>query len=79
MGRTYAGILGVTAFATVVARGILGGGSLEATLQGACGCLFVFAAIGFVAGQMAALIVSDSVRAKFATELQAAEAVANRE
>ena len=78
MGRTYAGILGLTAFTTLVARGVLGGGSLESTLRMASGGLFVFAAIGFVAGHIAASIVSDSVRAKFAAELQAVEPGANR-
>ena len=78
MGRTYAGILGLTAFTIAVARGLLGGGSLDGTLWMASGCLFVFAAIGFVAGQIAASIVSDSVRAKFAAELQATEPSGNR-
>ena len=74
MGRSYAGILGPLAFATVVLRGLLAGNGAEGTLQTACLAMFAFAALGYVLGRAAALIVDDSVRAGFRAELQAIEA-----
>ena len=73
MGRYYAGVLGPLAFGTLVFRGLIYGGSIESTLQMACLGLFAFAAIGFVAGQIASTVVEDSVRTKFALELQSQE------
>lgn len=73
MGRTYAGILGPLAFTIVVARSLLAGGGSETTLLLACVCLFMFAAIGYVVGQLADSIVFDAVKAKFDEELQARE------
>ena len=71
MGRSYAGILGLTAFLAVMARGIVTGGSVDATLQNACIGLFLFAAVGAVIGRMAAGVVENAVRGKFAKELAA--------
>jgi len=65
MGRAYAGILGPLAFGLVVARGVLAGGSVEATLLAASASLFVFAALGYVAGQTADYLIRDSVRGQF--------------
>jgi hypothetical protein len=73
MGRSYAGILGPLAFATAVARGLVEGHGAEATLQTACLALFAFAALGYVLGRVAALIVDDSVRAAFRVELETIE------
>ncbi len=76
MGRNYAGILGPVAFATVVARGLLDGSGLEPTLKLACVCLFGFAALGYVIGQIGGRVVSDSVKAQFdkqLADLQASE------
>ena len=73
MGRYYAGVLGPLAFGTLVFRGLIHGGSIESTLQAACLGLFAFAPIGYVAGQVASFIVEDSVRSKFALELQPKE------
>jgi hypothetical protein len=72
MGRSYAGILGPLAFATAVARGLVEGQGAEATLQ-ACLAMFAFAALGYVLGRAAALIVDDSVRAGFRAELASLE------
>ncbi len=65
MGRSYAGILGPLAFATVIVRGLLAGADVIATLKTASAALFVFAAVGYVAGRVAAGIVRDSVHAKY--------------
>ena len=72
-GRTYAGILGPLAFTIVVARTLLGGGGVETTLLLASGCLFIFAGIGYVVGQIADGIVFQAVKVKFDEELEARE------
>ena len=45
MGRNYAGILGLLAFATLVARGLMHHSSDASTLTSAASMLFVFAGI----------------------------------
>lgn len=74
MGGSYAGILGFIAFITAVARGWLNAESVEATLLVAWLSLLVFAAVGFVVGQLAGWIVENSVRADITAELDAQEA-----
>jgi hypothetical protein len=71
MGRTYAGILGPLAFTTVLARTLIDQNASLATLQAATCCLFVFAAIGYVAGRIADSIVGDLVRTRLNEELAA--------
>jgi len=71
MGRSYAGILGPLAFALIVARGAIGGWALEPTLLSASGAVFLFAGIGYVAGQTAEFLVSQSVRAQFQAAMAA--------
>ena len=70
MGRVYAGILGPLAFATILARSLVDGAGVESTVKIATVCLFAFAAIGYVAGRIADLIVTESVRTRFQAELQ---------
>ena len=65
MGRAYAGILGPLACAIVIARGVVGGSGVHATLLAACGGLFAFAALGYVVGQVADYLIRDSVRSQF--------------
>ncbi len=65
MGRAYAGILGPLAFATILARSLIEGGNVEATLKVATLCLFLFAAIGFIVGQIAEMVVLESVKTRF--------------
>jgi len=65
MGRAYAGILGPLACAIVIARGVVSGSGVEATLLAACGGLFAFAALGYVVGQVADYLIRDSVRSQF--------------
>lgn len=74
MGRKYAGILGPLACATVVVRGLLGRHSVETTLLTGALCLFAFAAIGYVIGELAGWIVAESLTARMNAELAAAEA-----
>ena len=73
MGRAYAGILGPLAFALVCARGVLAAGGAEATLWAAMAALFVFAGIGYLAGQTADYLVRESVRIQFQTAMAAWE------
>ena len=49
----------------ILTRGLVHGGSAEATILAACGGLFLFALIGYVAGQLADHLVRESVRTQF--------------
>jgi hypothetical protein len=75
MGRTYAGILGPLAFTTILARSVIDTSSVESTMMLATACLFLFAGIGYLVGQVADSIVLEAVKANFNKELQAREAV----
>ncbi len=68
MGRDYAGVLGLLAFATVLARGIVRSAGANATLWHATQMMFVFAAVGGLVGAVAGRIVAESVRASMAAE-----------
>ncbi len=69
MGYSYAGILGPIAFATIIARGVMSGGDLGATIRMASLSLFAFAMVGFAIGQIADTIISTGVRRKLLAEL----------
>ena len=69
MGRSYAGVLGCVAFATVVIHGAIHHAGLEATVLRAVGMLIGFGVLGFVLGNVAENVVDESVRAKMAQEL----------
>jgi hypothetical protein len=71
MARIYAGILGLLAFATVVARGVAHQISPNPTIWQACVMLFVFAAVGYLIGGTARWLVDDSVRGQLASQLAA--------
>jgi hypothetical protein len=73
MGRSYAGILGPLAFVTEIARGVLRSAGNESTVTTAVAALFVFAAVGFVLGELAGWIVNDAVRSRLAMEIAAAK------
>jgi hypothetical protein len=73
MGRSYGGILGALAFALVVARGAIAGWPLEPTLLFASVAVFLFAGIGYLAGQTAEFLVNQSVRTQFQTAMVAWE------
>lgn len=70
MGRSYAGILGPLAGALVLVRGAISGSGLELTLMVACGAMFGFAAVGFIAGTLADSFVVEGVRQKFLAALE---------
>jgi hypothetical protein len=74
VGRSYAGVLGLVAFVTMIARGLLAGGGSQTTLLSAWVALLLFAAIGHVIGRLASRIVQESVQDKVAAELAAHEA-----
>ena len=78
MGRAYAGTLGPLACGAILTRGLIEASSLEATILSACGGLFVFALIGYIAGQLADLFVRESVVTQFQTALAAYERAAER-
>ena len=68
MGGTYAGILGLVAFATTVAHSLIHGGGTESTLKVAVIYLFLFGAIGFVVGRTAEWTIEDSLRSRLRGE-----------
>jgi hypothetical protein len=74
MGRAYAGTLGPLAFACIVARGVLAGSGVEGTLATASAALFVFATIGCIVGQLAEMLVNESVRKQFQVAMAAWDA-----
>jgi hypothetical protein len=77
VGRIYAGILGPTAFATALLRGLLHQGGIESTVLSAWLALLAFAATGFVAGQIAGWVVADSVRSQVLDEMARQDAKPN--
>ena len=77
MAVRYAGILGLLAFLTSSARGLLHGGEAESILLAAWLSLLAFAAIGGVIGWVAGRVVEESVRARIKEALAAEEEAAN--
>ncbi len=77
MAVRYAGILGLLAFLTSSARGLLHGGEAESILPTAWLSLMAFAAIGGVVGWVAGQIVEESVRARMKEALAAEDEAAN--
>ena len=71
MARTYAGFLGPLALVISLARGLLGGGSIDAVLWAGWWNLLVFAAVGGAIGWLAERIVADAVQGRIAAELAA--------
>jgi hypothetical protein len=64
VGRSYAGVLGLVAFAAAVARGVVHGAGTEATLGRASASLAAFMALGWLIGRLAEWIVEEYVRAR---------------
>jgi len=69
VARTYAGILGLVALLTSLARGFIHAHQTDAILLGAWQSLLVFAAVGYVAGWIAGRIVEESVNSTIQDEL----------
>ncbi len=79
MGRRYAAVLGLLAFAAVLLRSIFAGSSAEAALEQAIVSLFGFAIVGAIGGWLAGWIVEDAIRTRLRAELaQPQEAAGNR-
>ena len=74
MGQTYAGILGPLAFITILTRSVINNSSVESTMMIATVCLFLFAAIGFLVGQVADSIVLEAGKTNFDRDLAAQQA-----
>jgi len=66
VARIYAGILGPLAMLITLAHGILHGRSAEATLESAVVSLWLFAAVGYVAGRIGVATLEDALRARMA-------------
>ena len=73
MGRIYAGVLGLLAFLTILARGLIEGVSSGNLMLGAIAALPVFAAIGWLAGSLAQRTVDEAVQRRFDDEVAAAQ------
>jgi hypothetical protein len=73
MGRAYAGILGLLAFGTVIARCLLRGGNVDTALITASWTLFVFAILGYIIGSIAERTIVEAIEFKFQAQWQALE------
>ena len=76
MGHHYAGVLGPLAFLTVLLRGLKEGAAATEVLITAWLALWIFAAIGYVAGRVAGWMIDESTRFKVSAELAARQAQA---
>lgn len=77
MARTYAGILGIVALLTVLARGLLHDADPESTVFAAWCSLVVFCALGYALGALGGRIAEESVRANLAAEVAASQAASS--
>ncbi|NLX55951.1 MAG: hypothetical protein GXY58_12640 [Planctomycetaceae bacterium] len=77
MGRSFAGTLGLLAFGTVIARCLLRGGNMDATLLTASWTLFAFAALGYIIGSIAERTVVEATETRFHAQWQAAESASS--
>jgi len=71
VARIYAGVFGLVAFVTVLARGLIRDADPESILSAAWCSLLLFTAIGYALGWIAGKTVDDSVRASIAAEVAA--------
>jgi hypothetical protein len=74
MGRIYAGVLGLTAFLTLLFRGLLAGSSGASQLPIAAGMMFLFAGAGWIIGTIAEQTIFEAVRKTIEQEVAAAKA-----
>lgn len=73
VGRTYAGILGPLALLTTLAHGAVHARPAESILLAAGTSLWLFAALGYLAGWIAGRTVDEAVRARITRETAAGE------
>jgi len=71
MGRIYAGTLGFLAFVTILARGLIHNSAGGSLMLHAAAAMFVFAAIGWIAGTIAGRTVAEAVHRQFDAEVEA--------
>ena len=72
MARTYAGILGLLALLTSLARGFIHARETDAVLLTAWWSLLVFAAVGYVVGWIAGRTVEESLSATIEAQTKVA-------
>ncbi len=70
MARHFGGILGFLAFSTVIARGWWWGADLESAVWPAVASLFLWGAVGYVAGKAAEQTIGESLRRQLLEQLQ---------
>jgi hypothetical protein len=75
VGRAYGGILGLLAFSTLLLRGICSAGGSESVLLQAWLGLVLFAALGLLAGSIAAWLIRRSVQDQLTAEAATAPSV----
>jgi hypothetical protein len=73
MGRAYAGIFGLLAFGTVIARSLVRGGNMDTALITASWTLFVFAILGYIIGSIAERTIVEAVEITFHAQFRAVE------
>ena len=69
MGRVFAGILGLLAFAMVMASGIVQAGPPGDTIGQACKMMFAFTAVGYLIGRTAQWMIDDAVRGRLLSQM----------
>jgi hypothetical protein len=69
MGRKYAGILGMLALSTVMARGVLKSASMASTMTWGLGMMVIFALAGWLLGSLAEQKVTAALKGRFADEM----------
>ena len=69
MARLYAGILGLLALLTCLARGVMHGSDTASAVLGAWLGLMLFSAIGYVVGWMGEKTVAEAVSDRIQREL----------
>jgi hypothetical protein len=73
VARTFAGIFGLVAFLTTLARGVIRAADPEGTVLAAWCSLIAFAVAGYILGWIAGRIVEESVSARLAAEVAASQ------
>ncbi len=71
MPRIYAGVLGFLAMLVSLARGLVHGSQPDQIIGNACFYLWVYAAIGYLAGWVAQTTIEASVRTRVHEQLSA--------
>ena len=70
MGRAYAGVLGFTAFAATLARGVIDAQDTATVLTRACAALAAFGTLGALAGMLGDAAVRESVEYSLRAEIR---------